>query len=158
MNKAVSSLGVVVLSAIGMLIGHWLGPLVEPAHAVGEAAPAPPVVSARTVEVVGADGRRQIVLGTSSEGSPGIWVFDKSGKVRLSLGLYADGNASLVLNDAGEQAVQIFRTVGPSSAPVLVMKAEGRDRIVLGLDGPRADPFLVLYGVDGAKQTVFGRY
>ena len=85
-----------------------------------------------------------------------IWIYDRNGKVRLSLGLYGDNNASVVLNDESEQAVEIFRTVGAHSAPVLVMKAQGRDRIVMGLDGPGQDPFLVLYGADGAKQRVFG--
>jgi hypothetical protein len=48
--------------------------------------------------------------------------------------------------------------VGERSMPVLVMKAQGRDRIVMGLNGPGQDPFLVLYGADGAKQSVFGSY
>ena len=83
-------------------------------------------------------------------------IFDRNGKARLSIGLYGDNNASVVLNDEREQAVQIFRTVGERSAPVLVMKSQGRDRIVMGLNGASQDPFLVLYGVDGAKQSVFG--
>ncbi len=69
------------------------------------------------LEIIGADGRRQIVMGTSSEGSPGIWLYDRNGKVRLSLGLYGDNNASLVLNDESERAVEIFRTVGERSMP-----------------------------------------
>ena len=143
-----------------MVLGHWLGSHLEwtAPGATAQAASPPSVVSTHTLEVVGADGRRQLVIGTGTEGSPGIWVYDRNGKVRLSLGLYGDNNASLVLNDENEQAVQIFRTVGAQSAPVLVMKAQGRDRIVMGLNGPGQDPFLVLYGADGTKQSVFGRY
>jgi hypothetical protein len=48
--------------------------------------------------------------------------------------------------------------VGAQAAPVLVMKSRGRDRIVMGLDGTRRDPFLFRYGADGAKQSVFGHY
>jgi hypothetical protein len=160
MNKLGSYLCVIVLSAVGMMLGHWLGTHLEGTTVSVEAQPASEVsvVSARTLEVVGADGRRQIVMGTSAEGSPGIWIYDRNGKVRLSLGLYRDNNASIVLNDQSEQAVQIFRTVGERSMPVLVMKAQGRDRIVMGLNGPGQDPFLVLYGADGAKQSVFGSY
>jgi hypothetical protein len=160
MNKLGSYLCVIVLSAVGMMLGHWLGTHLEGTTVSVEAQPASEVsvVSARTLEVVGADGRRQIVMGTSAEGSPGIWIYDRNGKVRLSLGLYGDNNASIVLNDQSEQAVQIFRTVGERSMPVLVMKAQGRDRIVMGLNGPGQDPFLVLYGADGAKQSVFGSY
>jgi hypothetical protein len=160
MNKLGSYLCVIVLSAVGMMLGHWLGTHLEGTTVSVEAQPASEVsvVSARTLEVVGADGRRQIVMGTSAEGSPGIWIYDRNGKVRPSLGLYGDNNASIVLNDQSEQAVQIFRTVGERSMPVLVMKAQGRDRIVMGLNGPGQDPFLVLYGADGAKQSVFGSY
>ena len=143
-----------------MILGHWLGVHLDWTPALAGAPPATgaSIVSTHTLEVVGVDGRRQIVLGTSAEGSPGIWIYDKQGKVRLSLGLYGDNNASIVLNDEREQAVQIFRTVGERNLPVLVMKSQGRDRIVMGLDGPGQDPFLVLYGADGAKQRVFGRY
>lgn len=143
-------------SALGMILGHqvadrWATP-------VARAESRPGVVSTRELELVDAQGRRQIVMGTSGEGSPGIWFFDKDGKVRLSLGLYADNTASIVLNDAQERAVQIFRTMGPASAPFLVMKAEGRDRIILGLSGKGQDPFLVYYDADGKKQTAFGSY
>ena len=160
MNKLGSYLLVIVLSAVGMVLGHYVGSRLEWAttSAVAQTTSAVSVVSTRTLEVVGADGRRQLVMGTGTEGSPGIWIYDRSGKVRLSLGLYGDNNASIVLNDESEQAVEIFRTVGPHSVPVLVMKAQGRDRIVMGLDGPGQDPFLVLYGTDGAKQRVFGNY
>ena len=160
MDKLRSHLCVIVCSAIGMIIGHWLAAhLAWPgarAEAQSESASRAGVLSTHMLEVVGADGRRQIVMGTSGEGSPGIWIFDRNGKARLSIGLYGDNNASVVLNDEREQAVQIFRTAGEKSAPVLVMKSQGRDRIVMGLNGASQDPFLVLYGVDGAKQSVFG--
>jgi hypothetical protein len=162
MAKLRSYLCVIGLSALGMVLGHWLAAqLTWPARAAeaqsGATARAN-LLSTHALEVVGVDGRRQIVMGTSGEGSPGIWIFDRNGKVRLSIGLYGDNNSSIVLNDENEQAVQIFRTVGPRAAPVLVMKSQGRDRIVMGLDGTGQDPFLVLYGADGAKQSVFGRY
>jgi len=161
MAKLGSHLCVIALSAFGMVLGHWLAvQLTWPARAAEAqtGASRASVLSTHTLEVVGADGRRQIVMGTSSEGSPGIWIFDRNGKARLSIGLYGDSNSSIVLNDQNEQAVQILRTVGAQAAPVLVMKSQGRDRIVMGLDGASQDPFLVLYGADGAKQSVFGRY
>jgi hypothetical protein len=161
MAKLGSHLCVIALSAFGMVLGHCLAvQLTWPARAAEAqtGASRASVLSTHTLEVVGADGRRQIVMGTSSEGSPGIWIFDRNGKARLSIGLYGDNNSSIVLNDQNEQAVQIFRTVGAQAAPVLVMKSQGRDRIVMGLDGASQDPFLVLYGADGAKQSVFGHY
>ena len=160
MSKLKAQLSIVALAAIGMLIGHWLAEQfpVPGSRVEARSAPTSPpdVLSTHMLEVVGADGRRQIVMGTSTEGSPGIWILDRNGKVRLSIGLYGDNNASVVLNDEREQAVQIFRTVGERSAPVLVMKSQGRDRIVMGLNGSSQDPYLVLYGTDGSKQSVFG--
>src|SRR5260370_10726157 len=143
-----------------MVAGNYVGWRFEWNTTTAAAPPtsAVSVVSTRTLEVVGADGRRQLVMGTGTEGSPGIWIYDRNGKVRLSLGLYGDNNASIVLNDESEQAVEIFRTVGAHSVPVLVMKAQGPDRIVMELNGPGQDPFLVLYGADRAQQPVVRQY
>jgi hypothetical protein len=151
----------VLFSAFGMFLGYWVAShtLVAKSEANFPASMQGNVVSAQAVELVDGSGRRQVVMATSSEGSPGIWFFDKNGKARLSMGLYQDNNAVIVLNDENEQAVQIFRTVGSQSAPVLVMKAHGRDRIVMGLNSSTGqEPFLVLYDAQGVKQTVFGHY
>jgi hypothetical protein len=151
----------VLLSAFGMFLGYWVAShsLVAKSKANIPANIHGTVVSAQAVELVDAGGRRQIVMATSSEGSPGIWFFDKNGKARLSMGLYQDNNAVIVLNDENEQAVQIFRTVGSESAPVLVMKAHGRDRIVMGLNSSTGqEPFLVFYDAQGVKHSVFGHY
>jgi len=160
MSTLRSHLSIIVLSAFGMIIGYGVAEHLPRPGAGAEARSGPAsqgdLLATHMLEVVGADGRRQIVMGTSGEGSPGIWIFDRNGKARLSIGLYGDNNASVVLNDEREQAVQIFRTVGEKSAPVLVMKSQGRDRIVMGLNGSSQDPFLVLYGADGSKQSVFG--
>ena len=93
------------------------------------------------------------MIGISGEGSPGIWFFDQNGKSRLNLGLYGDGNAMIVLNDESEQAVQIFRTVGAAAAPVLVMKAQGRDRIILGLNGEK-EPYFQVFNAKGEKREL----
>ena len=149
---------VFVFSALGMLTGHWLG---RPGKTTLPTATASTTASAESVssfELVDAQGRRRILMATSSEGSPAIWFFDGNGKARLNLGLYGDNNAFVVLNDDRERAVQILRTLGPKSAPYLVMKSEGRDRIVMGLGGAAQDPFLVHYDPNGTMQTVFGSY
>jgi hypothetical protein len=154
----VANVGAFVFSAAGLLLGHWIASRSPTVEARGEPAPAEGVVSAREIELVDAQGRRLVLMATSAEGRPGMWFYDRNGKARLSLGLYGDDNASLVLNDDHEQAVQIFRTLGPRSDPFLVMKAQGRDRIILGLGGPDANPFLVYYDADGTKRTAFGNY
>lgn len=147
-----------VFSALGMLAGQWLARPSKPTTPLAEASETSGTVSASSFELVDATGRRQILMATAGEGSPAIWFFDKNGKARLNLGLYGDNNAFIVLNDDQERAVQIFRTVGPRSAPYLVMKSGGQDRIVMGLDGVAQDPFLVYYESNGRMQTVFGSY
>jgi hypothetical protein len=56
-----------------MVLGHWLAAQrtwpADPAEAGSGPIPRAGVLSTRTVEVIGADGRRQIVMGTSGEGS-----------------------------------------------------------------------------------------
>ncbi len=115
------------------------------------------VTRARQVEVVDASGRRAIIIGTGGEGNPGVWFYDRNGKVRLSFGLYGDNNASMVLNDEQERAVEIFRTTGTGD-PVLVLKSEGSDRVIMGLKGRKADPAFVYFDAQGRKKALFGDY
>jgi len=142
-----------VFSALGMVAGHLVARGWE---ATTEASTTATTLSASRFELVDARGRRQVLMDTSAEGSPAVWFFDKNGKARLNVGLYGEDNAFLVLNDDHESAVGIFRTLGAASDPFLVMKSEGRDRIVMGLAGAGHDPFLVYYDANGVQQTVFG--
>jgi hypothetical protein len=114
------------------------------------------VVAARAFEMVDAQGRRQMLMATSNEGTPSIWFFDQNGKARLNLGLYADGNAAVVLNDGDERAVEIFRTVGARNVPVLVMKSQGQDRMILGLQEATQDPYFVYWDEKNQKRALFG--
>lgn len=144
-------------SALGMLAGHWVGTTgAPPARPPTTALAAGEALSVPSFTLVDAEGRQRILVATSREGSPAMWFFDRNGKARLNLGLYGDDNAFIVLNDDQERAVEILRTRGPKSAPFLVLKAEGRDRIVMGLGGAAMDPFLHYYDVDGTRRTVFG--
>ena len=159
--KIRSRLMTFLIAAAGMLAGEWLGGRLGFIPAAQAQIPgAPGVVSTRALEVVDAGGHRQILMTTTPDGSPGIWLMDKSGRARLNIALYGDDNATVVLNDENEQAVEILRTVGRESAPVLVMKSRGLDRLVMGVnwDGPKDEPFFVFYDDQGQKRTVFGRY
>ncbi len=147
-----------LFSALGMLGGHWLAAAQHAAPLFADAVAESGPVSVQSFTLVDAEGRQRVLMGTSREGSPAIWFFDRNGKARLNLGLYGDDNAFIVLNDDQERAVEILRTLGPKSAPFLVMKSEGRDRIVMGLADSTQDPFLVYYDAGGAKQTVFGSW
>ena len=142
-------------SAFGVMVGLAMAPHVglTSAQAGGE------TLIGQQLEIQDAAGHRRILMGTSGEGSPGIWLFDANGKARLNLGLYGDNNAMVVLNDENEQAVEILRTVGGNSAPVLVQKTNGQDKVVAGLNfNGDMEPFLVHYDRNGSKRTEYGTY
>lgn len=119
------------------------------------------VLAASRIELRDADGRVRAELALSADGGPGLFFFDSEGKNRLVLGLYskAENEAPLVvLNDPQERAAGIFRLFGPRDTPVLVLKHQGRDRSIYGLNPQSADPFLASYATDGTQHDVFGRY
>lgn len=149
-RRVLSYSPVFLVSVAGIFVGHWLSLRAELVPSVSASSG---TVRAKQVELVDPQGRRRALIGTSGEGSPAIWFFDQNGKSRLNLGVYADGNPMIVLNDANEQAVQIFRTVG-GGEPVLVMKAGGRDRIILGLNGEK-NPYFEYYDAQGGRHEVF---
>ena len=127
------------------------------------AAPARPqdVLAATRIELRDASGKLRAELAMSADGGPALFFFDSAGRDRLALGLYspAENEAPfLVLNDPQQRAAGIFRLFGPRDTPVLVLKSQGRDRSVYGLDPNSTDPFLANYASDGTKSDVFGRY
>jgi len=150
-------LSIFAASFLGMFLGYggfqWLTGS-PPAYAQNSNR----TISSMFFRLVDAQGRKRGVIGASTEGSPGIWLFDKNGVARLNMGLYPDQNSYIVLNDKFGRAVQIFRTIGGSNAPVLVMKANGRDRIVMGLNWKKnLEPFLRYYEHDGTPHSLFGK-
>jgi hypothetical protein len=119
------------------------------------------VVSASRIRLIDADGKVRAELATSGDGGPALFFYDRAGRNRMVLGLYspAEGEApSLVLNDAEQRAAGIFRLFGARDTPVVVLKNQGRDRSVYGLNPDSTDPFLANYTGDGKKSDVFGNY
>jgi hypothetical protein len=154
-------------AVVGGLIGGLAGAeLHAPQRGVVHAASATPaptqdVLAASRIELRDASGKVRAELAMSADGGPALFFFDGAGRNRLVVGLYspAEGEApSLVLNDPQQHAAGIFRLFGPRDTPVLVLKSQGRDRSVYGLNPSSTDPFLANYASDGAKSDVFGRY
>ena len=161
MSEFKSLMFIFIFSAAGMTLGYKIAPWIKIGISLAEAgiAASRDTISTQNLELLDQAGRRRILMSTTAAGAPAIWFFDQDGKSRLNLGLYEDNNAFIVLNDNTEQAVQIFRTVGKKQAPVIVMKSQGQDRIILGLnENKTADPFFVYYDDKGTKKTVFGNY
>ncbi len=119
------------------------------------------VVSASRIRLMDAGGKVRAELTMSADNSPALFFYDSAGRNRMVMGLYspAEGEApSVVLNDAEKRAAGIFRLFGSRDTPVIVLKNQGRDRSVYGLNPTSMDPFLANYAGDGKKSDVFGSY
>jgi len=118
------------------------------------------VVSATRIRLVDASGKVRAELAMSGDG-PGLFFYDTKGRNRLVLGLYPPAENEypfIVLNDAQQQAAGIFRLFGGHETPVVVLKNQGRDRSVFGLNPNSTEPFLSNYAGNGQKTNVFGQY
>ena len=119
------------------------------------------VVSAERIQLTDAGGRVRAELAMSRDGAPGIFFYDTKGRNRLVLGLYSPAESEypfVVLNDVQQRAVGIFRVFGNRETPVVVLKNQGQDRSIYGLNAGSTDPFLVNYARDGKKLSVFGDF
>jgi hypothetical protein len=152
-----------------LLSGFVAGPLGAHLLAHHDRTGAPPlataaqqeVVSARRILLVDTAGRVRAELTMSADGGPGIFFYDTKGRNRLELGLYAPTENEypfVVLNDTLHRAAGIFRLYGGRETPVVVLKNQGRDRSVYGLNPNSTEPFLVNYSNDGKKTSVFGEF
>ena len=119
------------------------------------------VVSAQRIRLIDPSGRARAELAMSPDGGPGIFFYDTKGRSRLELGLYSPAESEypfVVLNDEQLRAAGIFRLYGGRETPVVVLKNQGRDRSIYGLNPNSTDPFLVNYSSDGKKTSAFGDF
>jgi hypothetical protein len=151
----------ILAGLIGGIAGAFLlvhrAALVSPA--IAAAAQSREVVTANRIQLVDASGKVRAELAMSLDGGPALFFYDSAGRNRMVLGLYspAEGEApSVVLNDPEQHAAGIFRLYGPHDTPVVVLKNQGRDRSIYGLNASSTEPFLSNYSGDGKKINVFG--
>lgn len=153
---------------MGGLIGGFIGAYVL-VHFEGRSMGSPPlaavqrqgVISAGRIQLVDSAGKLRAELAMAVDGGPSLFFFDTAGRNRLVMGLYspAEGEApTVVLNDSQQHAAGIFRLFGAHDTPVVVLKSQGRDRSVYGLNPSSLDPFLANYAGDGKKTDLFGSY
>ena len=119
------------------------------------------VVSARRILLMDATGRVRAELAMSPNGGPGIFFYDTKGRNRLELGLYPPAESEypfVVLNDTQQRAAGILRLYGRRETPVVVLKNQGRDRSIYGLNPNSTEPFLVNYSNDSKKSSAFGDF
>ncbi len=118
-------------------------------------------VSVRRLRLIDETGKTRAELAFSQDGGPGLFFYDREGRNRLVLGLYAPTESEypfVVLNDTHHNAAGIFRLFGPRETPVVVLKNSGQDRSIYGLNPRSTEPFLTTLGGDGRKIDVFGVY
>jgi hypothetical protein len=157
----------------GMLAGFLGGVIAAylPGHpdrgngfvSVGLAAATPHqnVIASGRIQLVDAGGRMRAELAMSDDGGPALFFYDKAGRNRMVLGLYSPAEGEypfVVLNDTQQHAAGIFRLFSARETPVVVLKNQGRDRSIYGLNPSSSEPFLVNYSSDGKKDSVFGKY
>jgi len=149
----------------GGVLGAWLlghAGVRTPGLPAAAAATAPQeLISARRIQLVDGAGRSRAEMAMSPDGGPAIFFYDASGRNRLVLGLYSPAESEypfVVLNDTQQQAAGIFRLFGKQETPVVVLKHQGRDRSIYGLNPASTDPFLVNYSGDGRKSSAFGDF
>jgi hypothetical protein len=155
----------VVAGLIGGIVGAYIfvhldGRVMRPSPLAGTTR-SQDVISANRIRLTDTGGKVRAELAMSGDGGPSLFFFDTAGRNRLVLGLYsqAEGEApTVVLNDSQQHAAGIFRLFGARDTPVIVLKSQGRDRSVYGLNPTSTDPFLANYAGDGAKADVFGQY
>ena len=118
-------------------------------------------IAARSIRLTDAGGKVRAELTMSRDGGPALFFFDSAGRNRLVLGLYAPAEGEypfVVLNDTRQQAAGIFRLFGGNETPVVVLKNQGRDRSIFGLNANSTEPFITNFSADGKRTDVFGRF
>jgi hypothetical protein len=125
------------------------------------AAVQPDVITASRIRLVDAGGKVRAELAMSRDGGPALFFFDAAGRNRLVLGLYSPAESEypfVVLNDTQQRAAGIFRLFGGHETPVVVLKNQGRDRSVYGLNATTTEPFITNFAGDGKRADVFGKF
>lgn len=150
----------------GGLIGAYVLPHVDRGSATmvplaAAAAVQQDVVTASRIRLVDAGGKVRAELTMSKDGGPALFFFDTAGRNRLVLGLYAPAESEypfVVLNDTQQHAAGIFRLFGGKETPVVVLKNQGRDRSIYGLNAANTEPFITNFASDGKRTDVFGKF
>jgi len=112
-----------MLTAVFLSIAGWLAPV---AHAAD-------VIEAKDFRLIGPNGELTAQLTTSREGTPALFFYDSSGRLKLNLGIYPEGPPGIILFDGNGQAAALLRLAEEDGSPVLVFKEDGQDKMIIGL-------------------------
>jgi hypothetical protein len=117
-------------------------------------------LTASEIRIVGADSFPLIQMGTSGEGSPGIWITNSRKSGLVSAGVHGNGFPFVIASDGAVRNFGLGRVDGTNASPILVFRRDDIVRLVFGLSmTEKGRPaFLVQYTSDGVKHEVLGRY
>jgi hypothetical protein len=113
-------------------------------------------VNATRYDLVDSSGNLRGQFGFAKEGPPGFWLMDEKGMARIMMGLYPDGTAHFGLQDRNGMMIQLMRSIGPSESPLLIFKNKGQDKMILGLNSSKAEPFFIMHDKDQIKKIQAG--
>lgn len=144
-----------VCGFFGAALGNWTSTPASAAHQDGVVYDS---VESSDFVLVGESGRTSAQITNSGAGTGSLFLYDTDGRARVWAGTYEDGDPGIVLNDPQGNAALILRLAGSQHSPVLVFKANGQDRMVLGLsmNQKEQEPFLVTFDKSGNQKSHFG--
>lgn len=153
MQKVFTFTVLMIFSLIGGMLGTYLVSRVD----AGDRVVIADSVVTQNLEIRDRNNRLTAQIAASKEGPTALFFMDGKGRARLVAGLYEDGLPFVVLNDDKQEAAGIFRLFSDQNLPFLILKHDGRDRGIFGLNGPQTNPFMIRYNSDKTV-TDFGTY
>ncbi len=105
-------------------------------------------VTGTAFELKSAAGSTTAQLTASKEGTPALFFYDSHAVPRISIGLYADGAPSVMLNDSAGRPAALLQLLDTNGNPALTFEKNGASKVVIDQNG-------VPLGAPGALVTIF---
>lgn len=116
-------------------------------------------VNYSAVQLYDSKGKRVGYLGANNGQQGALFLFSPNGKILAQLGSYGsgaeNGQSLFGLHDRSGNLRLLNRLYGGEDSPVIIMKdKQGRDRIVMGLEGHNGEPYLRVTDSYGGARDV----
>jgi hypothetical protein len=136
-----SALGATIMAAAAILASQW--------HSTVSAGTVKAkTLSVETIALRNDTGKIVALISSTSDGTPHISLFDRSEKVRLSIGLRQDGAPSVSLLDTEQGSRAVLSLNDHQDASLTIFNAAKLPRATLAVDAASSG-HMVLYGTGG---------